>query len=76
MAATRIHNKQEKFKRDKAKELSQSMLRNERVAARLTKHTFAKNRRSLPNRKNMMQKLDNLIYIVNQNELDYNAYLG
>ena len=51
------------------------MLRNERVAAKLTQHSFAK-RRSVPKKPDSMQQLDNLIYIVKQNEYEYEQYLG
>ena len=51
------------------------MLRNERDMAKLTQHSFAK-RRSVPKKPDSMKKLDNLIYIVKQNEYEYEQYLG
>ena len=76
VAAVRIMHKQQQEKKRAEEEKSATRLRDEFVAARMTQHSFKKTRRSLPNRKDTMQKLENMIYIVNQNELSFKSYLS
>ena len=54
------------------------MLRNQFVEARLekAKQPFQSKRRSMPHKTDRMLKLDNLMYIVSENEAMYKRYLG